>query len=104
MDALIVIFLSGLFALFAAFSKKPALVLFIALLGLGLSIGLFACEMSIGHSFINLGYDGLQFDSFALKFSTVLSVFTLLIIALGYTRFKENVEHTGEYIGLLMFL
>lgn len=103
MDALIVIFLSGLFALFAAFSKKPALVLTISLLGLALSLGLFACELSIGHSFIHFGYDGLQFDAFSLRFSIVLTVLTFLIISLGYTRFKENTEHTGEYIGLLMF-
>jgi len=103
MDALIVIFLSGLLALFAAFAKKPALVLATASAGLIAAIALFCCQLHSGHSFIRQ-YEGLDFNnSFPLVFGVVVSVFALLIISVGYERFREEPEHTGEYIGLLMF-
>lgn len=103
MDALIVIFLSGLIALFAAFAKKPAFVLAAASGGLLLAIALFFCELSSGHAFIRINYKGLEFDNYSLLFGIVVAVFTLLIVNVGYERFKEEPEHTGEYIGLLLF-
>lgn len=103
MDALIVIFLSGIISLFAAFAKKPWIVLTTSVIGLGLAFALQICELTTGHSYIHLGYEGLNFDAFALKFSSVLTLLSALIIIVGYERFKEDVNHTGEYIGLLMF-
>jgi NADH-quinone oxidoreductase subunit N len=103
MDALIVVFASGLISLFAAFAKKPAWVLSTALVGLVLAIALLVCQISSGHSFVNLKYDGLQFGYYSLLFSSAILLFTTMMIAIGYPRFKEHPEHTGEYIGLLMF-
>ena len=103
MDALIVIFISGLIALFSAFAKKPAIVLATASAGLILAIASFAAQLSGCEPFIKISYDGLEFDKYSLLFGIVVSVFTLLIINVGYERFKEEPEHTGEYIGLLMF-
>lgn len=103
MDALIVIFVSGLISIFAAFAKKPSVVLLGASGGLMLAIGLLINQMVTGQSLININYEGLEFDSFSLIFSLSLSVFALLIISVGYERFKEEPDHTGEYIGLLLF-
>lgn len=103
MDALIVIFVCGLISLFAAFAKKPWLVYTTASLGLVLAISLQVCEFVSGHAFIRLNYEGLLFDQYALMLSIALTVFGLLVISAGYERFKEEPEHTGEYIGLLMF-
>lgn len=103
MDALIVIFVSGLISLFAAFAKKPWLVFTTASVGLVLAISLQVCEFVSGHSFIQLNYEGLKFDQYSLMLSIALTVFGLLVISAGYERFKEEPEHTGEYIGLLMF-
>jgi NADH-quinone oxidoreductase subunit N len=103
MDALIVIFVSGLISIFAAFAKKPSVVLLGASGGLMLAIGLLINQMVTGQSLINISYEGLEFDSFSLIFSLSLSVFALLIISVGYERFKEEPDHTGEYIGLLLF-
>ena len=103
MDALIVLFASGLFSLFAAFTKKPMVVITTALVGVALTLGLLVCQYTCGHNFVKLDYEGLEFS----KGSTLLSITTtailFLILGLGYQRFKENVEHTGEYIGLLIF-
>lgn len=103
MDALIVIFVSGLISIFAAFAKKPSVVLLGASGGLMLAIGLLINQMVTGQSLINISYEGLEFDPFSLIFSLSLSVFALLIISVGYERFKEEPDHTGEYIGLLLF-
>lgn len=103
MDALIVIFVSGLISLFAAFARKPWVVLGTATTGLLAAITLFLTQMMYGHSFIHLNYEGLEFDNFAQGFGLVASIFALLIIGVGFERFKEKPEHTGEYIGLLMF-
>jgi NADH-quinone oxidoreductase subunit N len=103
MDALIVIFISGLISIFAAFAKKPVVVLLGASGGLMVAIGLIINQLVTGHSFVNISYEGLSFDPISLVFSLALSVFSLLIISVGYERFKEEPEHTGEYIGLLLF-
>jgi len=103
MDALIVIFVSGLISLFAAFAKKPWLVLTTAVGGLLVAISLLICQLASGHSFINISYEGLDFDHNALLFGLAVSIFATLIISVGYERFKEEPEHTGEYISLLMF-
>jgi NADH-quinone oxidoreductase subunit N len=103
MDALIVVFACGLISLFAAFAKKPWLVLTAALGGLSIALALLICELTSGHSFVHLNYDGLRFSPFSLMFSASIVLFTGLMIGVGYSRFKEQHEHTGEYIGLLLF-
>lgn len=103
MDALIVLFASGLISLFSAFTKKPAVVVASALAGVGLTIALLLCQIFSGHSYIQLKYDGLEFSERTLYYCLATTSLTFLIIALGYQRFRENVEHTGEYIGLLIF-
>jgi NADH-quinone oxidoreductase subunit N len=103
MDALIVIFVSGLISLFAAFAKKPAIVLTTASAGLLLALSTYCCRLCSGHWMINFSYKGLDFSGNSLLFGMALVTFALLIISVGYQRFKEEPEHTGEYIGLLMF-
>jgi NADH-quinone oxidoreductase subunit N len=102
MEVLIVIFVSGLISLFAAFAKKPWIVMTTATAGLLLAMSLYLCRIYTGHWLVNIGYKGLDFDS-GLPYGFAITGFSLLIIAVGYDRFKENVEHTGEYISLLIF-
>lgn len=104
MDALIVVFASGLISLFAAFAKKPWLVVSAAMAGLLAAIVIMVNQLQTGKAFFDfLTYEGLTFDPAALMFSLAICVLSLLIIGLGYERFKENPVHTGEYVGLLMF-
>lgn len=104
MDALIVVFASGLLSLFAAFAKKPGIVVTTALLGLAAGIGLMINNLNTGKALFELvKYEGLQFGPNALLFSIAICVLTFLVIGIGYERFKENPNHTGDYIGLLLF-
>ncbi len=103
MEVLILIFVSALVALFSSFAKKPALVLSIATGGLLLSLGAYANRI-INHKWlVNLDYQGLAFDEGFVFFGAPLIIFALLVIHVGYERFKEDVQHTGEYIALLLF-
>ena len=104
MDALLIVFASGLISLFAAFAKKPWLVVGSAMAGLLAAIIVIIGQLQTGKAFFDfLKYEGLAFDEFALLFSLAICVLTLLIVGIGYERFKENPVHTGEYVGLLMF-
>ena len=104
MDALLIVFASGLISLFAAFAKKPWLVVGSAMAGLLAAIIVIIGQLQTGKAFFDfLKYEGLAFDQVALVFSLAICVLTLLIVGIGYERFKENPVHTGEYIGLLLF-
>jgi NADH-quinone oxidoreductase subunit N len=103
MDALIVLFASGLFTLFSAFTKKPIVVITTALAGIVLTLASLAYQLKTGHNCINLDYKGLEFNSMTALYSIVTTAVTGLLIGLGYQRFKENLEHVGEYIALMIF-
>lgn len=103
MEALIVLFLTGIISLFIAFAKKPALVLLTATVGILTGISLFICQLCTGKQLIEISYKGLEWSVYPLAFGLVASVFALLIILVGYERFREEPNHTGEYIGLLVF-
>lgn len=104
MDALLIVFAGGLISLFAAFAKKPFLVVGSAMAGLLGGIIVMINQLQTGKAFFDfLKYEGLLFDDLALIYSLAICVLALLIIGIGYERFKENPVHTGEYIGLLMF-
>lgn len=101
MEALIVIFATGLISMFIALAKKPILVLSVAVVGILTAISSLVYQMNYPYSWLK--YDGLQFDGFANLYGLVALSFGLMIILVGYNKFKEEVEHTGEYISLLLF-
>jgi NADH-quinone oxidoreductase subunit N len=102
MEALIVLFASGLISLFIAFAKKPSLVVTSALLGLAATIALIVNQLITHKALIDLSYTGLYFDNSALKFGLATTILTALMIGIGYEKFKDAPNHTGEYIGLLL--
>ena len=69
MDALIVVFVTGLISMFIAMAKKPALVLATAVTGLSVAIGLMVCQWS--HPYTLVKYEGLLFDHNAIKYSVL---------------------------------
>lgn len=101
MDALIVIFITGLISLFVAFAKKPVLVLLTASAGLIVAAALLCNQWH--HPYRLFDYEGLDFDRNAIAYSMVAILFTFLAIIAGYKSFKENVEHTGDYVALFLF-
>ena len=100
MIALIILFGTGLLSLFIAFTKKPWTVLLVAITGLIASGVALACENKCANM---LQFDGLEFTSFAVFYGVIAIIFALLIILTAYSSFKDTPEHTGDYIGLLIF-
>lgn len=101
MEALIVIFATGLITMFIAMARKPILVLGVAVVGVLTAISSLVYQMYAPYKWLN--YEGLDFDGNANKYGIVALSFGLLIILIGYDKFKKEVDHTGEYISLLLF-
>jgi NADH-quinone oxidoreductase subunit N len=99
MDSIIILFITGLIGLFVGMSKKPLASLLIASLGL-ISAGLAA--------YFRGSYTS-PFTSYAAYVPTqgiviiLLCAVTLLAILGGFKRYKNDDEHTGDYIGLILF-
>jgi len=102
MLALIILFLTAIVTLFVGFAKKPLLTLSVAIAGLLTTSGAIICNAMYPSDFLT-SYQGINFDDFAVMFSLVAIVFTILIILIGFEQFKSRLEHTGDYIGLLIF-
>lgn len=101
MDALIVIFITGLIGLFTGLLKKPTLNLIITLCGLAVA---FALQLNYGFyksPFAN--YQVLEFNVQQLYFSLLAILFTAVIVVGGFGYFKRDASHTGDYYGLLLF-
>jgi NADH-quinone oxidoreductase subunit N len=101
MDALIVIFVTGLIAMFIAMAKKPALVLGTSAAGLVTAFVLLLGQWSNPYKLFN--YSGLEFDRVAILYSMLAVGLAFLLIVGGYSYLKKESEHTGEYISLLLF-
>jgi hypothetical protein len=102
MDALIVIFVSGIVAMFLAMTQKPLLVLATALVGLSVGIGLMVNQWY--NPYLLFEYNGLAYGRAEVIYAVAAMSFALLIIAGGFSYFKREPEHTGEYISLILFL
>ncbi|MEN9968266.1 MAG: hypothetical protein RIR94_438 [Bacteroidota bacterium] len=99
MDSIIILFITGLIGLFVGMSKKPVASFLIASLGL-IGAGLAA--------YFRGSYTS-PFTSYAAYVPTqgiviiLLCAVTLLAILGGFKRYKNDDEHTGDYLGLILF-
>lgn len=100
MEALIVLFLTGLISMFIAMAKKPVLVLGTTTIGILTAISSSIYQTNYPYKWLN--YDGLEFDDF-VGYTILVLILGLLIILVGYSKFKDEPEHTGEYMSLLTF-
>lgn len=104
MDALIIIFITALAALFGSFAKKPALVIGTTIVGILGAIVSSIVYLKTDYIIVSFGdYKGLDFDKYSVLISVSLLILTLIVSLLSYERFKEKPNHTGEYLGLMLF-
>lgn len=104
MDALLIVFAGALISLFIAFTKKPWMVAFSAITTLLAAIVVMMVQLNTGYAYFRFeNYQGISFDNGALMYSIAICIITLLVIGIGFERFKQVSFHTGEYISLLMF-
>ncbi|MEY4992395.1 MAG: hypothetical protein RI948_1275 [Bacteroidota bacterium] len=99
MDSIIILFITGLIGLFVGMSKKPVASLLIASLGL----------IGAGLAAYFRGSYTTPFTSYAAYVPTqgiviiLLCAVTLLAILGGFKRYQHDSEHTGDYLGLILF-
>ena len=100
MKALIFLFVTGVFALFAGVYKKRSLVQPIAILGVAASLFTVALDrMETPFSFQGM----MTFDAFALSFSGVVLVSGLLLMLLAKDAFAALTDTLGDHYGLMLF-
>jgi len=102
MDALIVIFLSGLISLFLGLLKKPSLALVMNLVGLTAAFVLMYNYNGYVSPLQNYA-NALAFNGPQLYFSLMAIVFTMLTLLVGYVSQSKDVNHYADLTSLLMF-
>lgn len=102
MDALIVVFVTGLISMFIAMAKKPLLVFLTAFIGLSIALVLELNQLQHPQSSF-VKFEGLMVDQVTVLYSSLALLFTLLILSAGFDYFRKEEEHTGEYISLILF-
>ena len=101
MDALIIIFITGLIGLFVGMLKKSELTL--AVISIGLIGGFISMLMINDYESIFSSYAGLTFSRTQQMFALLAIALTLLAVLMGYVFYKEEEEHTSDYYGLILF-
>lgn len=101
MDAIILLFITGLLGLFVGILGKPNWTLAVAVFGL---VGAFVLQLFVGtYTSPFASYEGLSFNPMQKMFSLLAISFTLVSVLGGFTFFQKEKEHTGDYYGLLLF-
>lgn len=101
MDAVIIIFITGLIGLFVGMLKKSELTLAVTSIGL---VGAFISMFYINdYESIFSSYNGLTFSRTQQMFALLAIGLTLLAVLMGYVYYKEEDEHTADYYGLILF-
>ena len=101
MDALIIIFVTGLIGLFVGMLKNSRLTL--AVISLGLIGGFLSMLFINDYESIFQSYQGLKFSRTQHIFALLAIGLTFVSVLLGFTYFKEDEEHTADYYGLMLF-
>jgi NADH-quinone oxidoreductase subunit N len=101
MIALIILFITGVFALFAGIFAPNSKKITQAISLLGVSIGLITLFSKVDNP---LDFEGMiVFDPFAKGISILLLwVIGLIFLLTGYVHRKDDTHH-GDYIGLMLF-
>ena len=101
MDAVIIIFITGLIGLFVGMLKKSELTL--AVTSIGLIGGFISMFKMNDYQSIFSSYAGLTFSPTQQMFALLAIGLTLLAVIMGYGYYKEEDEHTADYYGLILF-
>jgi NADH-quinone oxidoreductase subunit N len=101
MDAVIIIFITGLIGLFVGMLKKSELTL--AVTSIGLIGGFISMFLINDYESIFSTYAGLTFSRTQQMFALLAIGLTLLAVLMGYVYYKEEDEHTADYYGLILF-
>ena len=103
MASLLILFVTAVVALFAGLFKKREALQPLSLLGLALALGMAVYEINVESALNSRYISMLHFDTYALAFTAVALVATMLVFGLGRWGFRELSETLGDNYGLFMF-
>lgn len=105
MNALLILFTTALLALFAGLTQRRALLQPIVIIGALAALGVTLLELAQGSGTgWNYHYASMfQFDGYALAFSAVVLVSTVLLFGLSSWGFRGLNETLGDNYALLLF-
>ncbi|MBI2257344.1 MAG: NADH-quinone oxidoreductase subunit N [Flavobacteriia bacterium] len=101
MEAIIILFSTGIVSLFIAMTRKPILVLLTALIGVTVTAIVMSINWYTPMQWVK--YDGIETDYFTIIYGATATLFSFLFILIGYSKFSKEVYHTGDYIAILIF-
>ena len=99
MEAVLIVFLSGILALFFGIAKKPLLVTFSAIAGLVLA----AIAQCQGITFLAEKYHLIEFTNENQPFFYLSLMLAGLILLSGQSAFKNDESTIGDLTGLMLF-
>ena len=99
MESVLIVFLSGIFALFFGIAKKPLLVTISSLIGLLLA-GIIQCQ---DITFLAEKYHLIEFTKENQPFFYLSLVLAGLILLSGQSVFKNDESTIGDLTGLMLF-
>ncbi|MBL7776525.1 MAG: NADH-quinone oxidoreductase subunit N [Saprospiraceae bacterium] len=103
MASLLLLFLTAVVALFAGLFKKRDWLQPITLLGVALAMGLALADTFVERPLNSQYASMLHFDAFALVFSAISLLATLLVLGLSRWGFRELSDTLGDNYGLFLF-
>ena len=99
MEAIIVLFTTGLLSMFLGVFNKPKIVVLLAVLGLGFA----AYVQHFPLNFLPEKYNILSFEGNGNAFVGLALFLTAMVILAGYSYFKADEGHIGDFVSLLLF-
>ncbi|MBK8920838.1 MAG: NADH-quinone oxidoreductase subunit N [Saprospirales bacterium] len=103
MNALLILCFTAIAVLFAGLAKKRDLIQWLRIAGVLLAFGMTVWEINHTNRFNELFASMLRFDTFALSFTAVALVSTLLLFGLSRWGFRELHDTLGDNYALLLF-
>jgi len=103
MTALLILFFTAVASLFAGLFAKRSWLLPIVLVGVGSALVVTLSELFSGSPWGNNFQEMIDFDSYALSFSSVVLVTTLLIAGISGWGFRKLDMTKGDHYALLLF-
>ncbi len=101
MNALIILSVLAILVLYIGLFKAKNALLPVTLLGLTIALGATVAEWNTGAQPIFSGM--MLFDNYAVAFSAICIVSTMLILLLSKDYFERISEHVAEYYAIILF-
>lgn len=103
MKALLLLFITAVAVLFAGLIKKRDLLQAIRTTGIVLALAAAVWDLNYGSSFNEMYQSMFRFDTYAMAFTAVALLSTLMLFGLSRWGFRELYDTLGDHYALILF-